>query len=150
MVPTLSAKGDWIATNKWYRRGRDIHVGDLVDFTHPLISGAAAVKRVVGMPGDFVVSNYTPHGVEDQNTVKIVLRDGEGIVEKVAGDRTRMIQVPEGHCWLLGDNLAESRDSRTYGPLPLALIKGKVIARVLPWSHRGWLPDNLAKIEDDV
>lgn len=148
MVPTLSAKGDWIAINKWYRRGRDIQVGDLVDFVHPLIPGVGAVKRIVGMPGDFVVSNYTPQGVEDHDRVKIVLRDGEGIVIKVGGDQQRMIQVPEGHCWLLGDNLAESRDSRTYGPLPLALIKGKVIARVLPWRNSGWLQNNLEKTED--
>ena len=35
------------------------------------------------------------------------------------------MQVPEGHCWVLGDNLTESRDSRVYGPIPLALVRGK-------------------------
>ena len=47
------------------------------------------------------------------------------------------VQVPEGHCWLIGDNVDASRDSRFYGPLPLALIKGKVIARVLPIREEG-------------
>ena len=43
-----------------------------------------------------------------------------------------MVQVPEGHCWVAGDNLEASRDSRHFGPLPLALVRGKVLARVWP------------------
>ena len=55
--------------------------------------------------------------------------------------------MPEGHCWLIGDNLPESRDSRTYGPLPLALIKGKVIARWgTDWSF-GWIENNLERAD---
>jgi len=50
-----------------------------------------------------------------------------------------MIQVPQGHCWVVGDNLPWSRDSRHFGPLPVALIKGKVIAKALPWSERRWI-----------
>jgi hypothetical protein len=40
------------------------------------------------------------------------------------------VQVPRGHVWLQGDNLILSRDSREYGPVPLALVKGRVIAQV--------------------
>ena len=56
-------------------------------------------------------------------------------------------QVPDGHCWLLGDNLPESRDSRVYGPIPLALIKGKVIAKVWPLSDAGWIDNKLQRPE---
>jgi Signal peptidase, peptidase S26 len=38
-------------------------------------------------------------------------------------------QVPRGHVWLQGDNLLLSRDSREYGPVPLALLRGRVIAQ---------------------
>ena len=41
-------------TNYAYRRGRGVKVGDVVDFHHPMVPGSGAVKRVVGMPGDFV------------------------------------------------------------------------------------------------
>lgn len=44
-----------------------------------------------------------------------------------------MAQVPPGHVWLIGDNLPASRDSRLYGPVPMALIDGKVIARTGAW-----------------
>jgi inner membrane protease subunit 1 len=38
-------------------------------------------------------------------------------------------KVPKGHCWVLGDNLPYSRDSRMFGALPMALISGKIIAK---------------------
>lgn len=40
-------------------------------------------------------------------------------------DEPELIQVPEGHVWVEGDNLAWSRDSRVYGAVPMALIKGR-------------------------
>lgn len=73
MVPTLSAKGDWIYISKWYRRGRGIHVGDLVDFEHPMVPGMGAVKRVVGMPGDFVMRDTIKSGqMEDLGRCKMI------------------------------------------------------------------------------
>ncbi|CZT24881.1 related to IMP1 Protease, mitochondrial [Ramularia collo-cygni] len=114
MVPNLNSTGDWLWISKYYRRGRGIEVGDLVSFQHPVREGDYAVKRVMGLEGDFVLMN-TP------------------------GKSDAMIQIPEGHCWVVGDNLPHSRDSRMFGPLPLALIAGKVIAR---WGMGDleWLP----------
>lgn len=48
------------------------------------------------------------------------------------------LQVPEGHCWVVGDDLPHSRDSRMFGPLPMALIAGKPIMRII--TGMGWLP----------
>ena len=39
-------------------------------------------------------------------------------------------QVPKGHVWLEGDNSDVSSDSRTYGPVPYALLKSRVFYRV--------------------
>ncbi len=62
------------------------------------------------------------------------------------------IQVPQGHCWVTGDNLKHSRDSRLFGPLPLALIRGKVLARWVPWSTLQWLHNPMQNnaLEDEV
>jgi len=57
------------------------------------------------------------------------------------------LQVPEGHCWVVGDNLPYSRDSRHFGPMPMALIRGKVVAKVLPFSERRWLEDGLQFVD---
>lgn len=83
------------------------------------------------MPGDFV-SVVTPGRTDgDVDTV-----DAEG---KWASVREEVIRVPEGHCWVEGDNLEWSRDSRLFGPLPLGLVKSKVVAVILPFSEAKWV-----------
>ena len=47
-------------------------------------------------------------------------------------------QVPKGHVWLQGDNFINSTDSRHYGPVPYALIRGRAFLKVhhtLPMPH---------------
>ena len=44
--------------------------------------------------------------------------------------KAEWVRIPKGHVWLVGDNLSNSTDSRTYGPVPLAIVKGQVLARV--------------------
>ena len=42
----------------------------------------------------------------------------------------RFMKVPKGHVWLQGDNIANSIDSRNYGAVPEATLKGRILARV--------------------
>jgi Signal peptidase, peptidase S26 len=42
----------------------------------------------------------------------------------------RFMKIPLGHVWLQGDNLPFSKDSRVYGAVPEATLKGRVLARV--------------------
>jgi len=69
-----------------------------------------------------------------------VLRDTPG------AKNAEMIQVPRGHCWVVGDNFDYSRDSRHFGPLPMGLIKGKVIAKAKPWNERRWIMNDLQPV----
>lgn len=39
-------------------------------------------------------------------------------------------RIPEGKFYLVGDNPEFSVDSRNYGPVPMALCRGRVVARV--------------------
>jgi mitochondrial inner membrane protease subunit 1 len=135
MVPTIphqyTGSTPYILYSSLHRRGRNIKVGDVITFTHPIIPNEWACKRVIGMPGDYV-SVVTPgRGDDDVETV-----DTEG---KWASVKAELIQVPEGHCWVAGDNLEWSRDSRLFGPLPLALVKSKVLAVVKPFRDAKWL-----------
>lgn len=121
MLPTLHVAGDVAVLSKLHARGRGVKVGDLASFRIPTFPGVSAIKRVIGMPGDFV------------------------LVEPTGPRSDKMIQVPEGHCWVVGDNLGSSRDSRFYGPVPLALIRAKVVSVVhmhgLPRTQK--IPDPL-------
>lgn len=44
----------------------------------------------------------------------------------------RLEYVPQGHVWLEGDNASNSTDSRAYGPVPLAMVRGRVFLKVRP------------------
>jgi hypothetical protein len=57
------------------------------------------------------------------------------------------VQVPPGHVWLQGDNLILSRDSREYGPVPLALVKGRVVAQVREMPQALAMPATLPWIK---
>ncbi len=56
--------------------------------------------------------------------------------------------MPEGHVYVGGDNLPWSRDSRNYGPLPMGLINGKVIARIWPLSKIQWVENSLKSAQE--
>jgi signal peptidase I len=59
--------------------------------------------------------------------------------DKTAGDFEK-ITIPEHHCFVLGDNRNLSRDSRHFGPVPLATIIGRADYIYWPakdWSHFG-------------
>ena len=58
-------------------------------------------------------------------------------------------QVPQGHCWLVGDNLPASRDSRDFGPVPLGLIRGKAIAKTRSWFDFEWIENSFQKSSED-
>lgn len=61
MTPTLPATGSWLLINCLHRRGRDVRVGDLVAYRIPIFAHSRGVKRVIGMPGDYVLLE-TPGG----------------------------------------------------------------------------------------
>ncbi|GAB7328660.1 hypothetical protein MBLNU13_g00590t1 [Cladosporium sp. NU13] len=134
MTPTVNATGDFLLLSKRYRRGRGIEVGDIVSFKHPVDEGTFSVKRVVGMPGDFVLRDspdtsgvmiqVSGMNVQDNHNVESILMGG--------------VQIPDGHCYVVGDNLKFSRDSRMFGPLPLGLVKAKVIGKVSTLYEYSW------------
>lgn len=57
MVPTLPVDGNFLLYSKLHRRGRGCKVGDLVSSIHPQDSSAYVLKRIIGMPGDFICVN---------------------------------------------------------------------------------------------
>ncbi|KAH6640855.1 peptidase S24/S26A/S26B/S26C [Chaetomium tenue] len=129
MLPTFEVLGEWLLMSKVHRFGRGVAVGDVVAYNIP-INEEVGVKRVLGLPGDYVLMD-TP---ADEG--------GGG-----GGGGGRMIQVPKGHCWIVGDNLVASRDSREIGPVPLALIRGKVIATVRPFSEFKWITNSMERVD---
>ena len=96
--------------------------GDVIVFRRP-DAESVMVKRVIALPGDLV---DTAGG--------FVRIGGKALQEPYASSLTAAIApqiVPADHVFVLGDNRAESLDSRAWGPLPERVILGR--ARMILW-----------------
>lgn len=123
MYPTLQTK-DFVL----YKRTNLIERGDIILFNYPLAEETLSVKRAIGLPGD---------------TVEI--KDGKIYVNEEVWDADYMlsppmftyekVQVPEGHYFVLGDNINVSVDSVSYGFIDEKDIKGKAVAVLLPFQR---------------
>jgi signal peptidase I len=107
------------------------------------------VKRIVGLPGDTVevqddrvLLNGEPVAVRyDGETFTDerdqVLRLGVEDHPQRPGLPQRLLTVPEGHYFVLGDNRDNSNDSRGWGTVPRIDIKGPVMVIYWSWNNRG-------------
>lgn len=145
MLPTFQVNGDDVVVDRRYRYGRDIVVGDLVSYSIPIFKNSVGIKRVIGMPGDYVLID-SPDGASDR-MIQVRFQIDDGVPEVPL---LTVWQVPQGHCWIVGDNLEASRDSRTFGAVPLALIKGKAILRGVSLFDWRVLENGLVEPKDNV
>jgi len=124
--------------------------GDVVVFSSPR-DGMRLVKRLVGLPGDVISMRSNRLFVNGEEAVYEPLReaklyenlkDGQLVVEEsvlamahpaavsVVGrsplSNFGPIAVPEGQYFMMGDNRDYSADSRVIGPVPRALLNGRV------------------------
>ncbi|SPT52652.1 Signal peptidase I T [Actinomyces bovis] len=112
---------------------------DVLEFTRllPAHSGHHLIKRVIGMPGDHVISDGK--GSLSVNGVEI----SEGYIKPgvSASDIAFDVTVPAGYVWLMGDNRSNSLDSRlhqddaNHGFVPLDNVVGVARYLFLPVSR---------------
>ena len=131
MLPTLGLSGDVVLM--WPTASGLItpQLGDVVICSSPTDPTSTVCKRVVGLPGDVVKYKRLPGMPELRETRPAHSRDG--------GRKSRecIQQVPRGQVWLQGDNSADSCDSRYYGPVPMALVRGIVFVKLWPFTEAG-------------
>ncbi|KAA1125604.1 hypothetical protein PGTUg99_009593 [Puccinia graminis f. sp. tritici] len=110
----------------------NLNRGDLVNFVSPSNPSVLACKRIIGLPGDQILVDDLPHHF-NQITADSILHPELDYQYS----HKSLLTIPQGHLWLQGDNYAVSIDSRTYGPVPIGLVSGKIVARV--WPNFTWL-----------
>ncbi|KAH3683056.1 hypothetical protein WICPIJ_005965 [Wickerhamomyces pijperi] len=118
MLPTLNSANDFVFSDKHYRNGRDLKIGDCIVALKPTDPDQRVCKRITGMPGDLILIDPSLKNYYNGNKQEIEFEDSFN----------KYIRVPKGHVWVTGDNLAHSLDSRSYNSIPLGLVKGKIIA----------------------
>jgi signal peptidase I len=133
----------------WSRTGPAL--GDMVLVENPEM-GNLVFKRVVALPGDRV-GMHQHHLILNGRSLSYAAVDraafapvpaenllGSFIERETLGEQTHLITynpgsatssfpevpVPADHYFLMGDNRDESRDSRTWGPVPRQRLRGGV------------------------
>ena len=130
--------------------------GDVVLFADPRGGPVPLVKRVAAVGGQVVAMRQGVLYVDGEPQRVEIRGDGRlvehlGRVEHEAGSRDfedfGPSVVPEGNLFMLGDNRAASLDSRFIGPVPLALVRGRVLGVVHPSSAAGLFSGLFREIE---
>lgn len=120
MSPTL-APGDQVLVDKLTGHWRTPAVGDVVVYRDP-VGERLVVKRVVALGGQSVA-------LEDGELVvdSTVQHEPQVDVSRIDSTYFGPVTVPQGAVFVLGDNRAESVDSRTYGAIPVDDLVGRVV-----------------------
>ena len=120
MVPSFH-NNDYLIVDELSYRFREPAQGDVVIFRSPVEPSKYLIKRVMGLPGETVEFSFPEKLSAVQGlTNSVILKDGEYFVE--------------------GDNRNESFDSRYWGPLPRANIKGRAFLRLWPLTQIDFFP----------
>jgi signal peptidase I len=158
MAPDI-LPGDRIFLNKAIYNFEAPLPGDVVVFIYPDDRRLMYIKRIAALPGDtieirnnVVIVNGRPlenHELGSSPVLNFSLEKGLRVVSEVNGNRRYPViidsgtpqnmphfTVPHGHCFVLGDNRSQSKDSRTFGAVPLADIKGRV--DYIYWPAQSW------------
>ncbi len=138
MKPTLYV-GNRIMVDKLAVEFGHINIGDIVVFKAPpevaIKCGDTVpdlVKRVIGLPGDVLTSKGNTIYVNG-----VALKENWSHYEPL-GPALGHVTVPQGQYFMMGDNHANSCDSRYWGTVPRSDIIGKVFLKFWPLSQWHW------------
>lgn len=143
MLPTYHDK-EFLLVDKLTYQLEEPARGDVIIFklyenrANPY-EGKYLIKRVVGKPGErVVVRNGITTVYNAQHKEGITIE--EPFVTYKDSQKNVDITLDEDHYFVMGDNRAQSYDSRDWGPLDKTQIKGQVLFRVYPFDKAGYEP----------
>jgi signal peptidase I len=128
---------DRVLANRFIYHFRSPHRGEVVVFNTPPAAkqkcgaGGTFVKRIIGLPGETVQMRV-------RNGAAYVYIDGKRLDEPyIQHDRrdigpAETFHVPQGQYFMMGDNRAQSCDSRVWGTVPRKNLIGEVFMTYWP------------------
>lgn len=119
--------------------------GRACDKSTPEQSNSNFIKRVVAIPGDWIeirnnrvyLAKRQTGPFKEQNEPFINKADQS--CDPPLCNLRKPIQVPPGHFFMMGDNRAQSDDSRKWGPVPKKWIIGRAFFTYWPPDRIGTL-----------
>ncbi|MDA1129621.1 MAG: signal peptidase I [Chloroflexi bacterium] len=144
MLPSLAHRESVFVVRTRFRWNK-LRRGDVAVFERPGDGGGIYIKRVVGLPGEDLSvaggSVYLDGKLLEENYLQRPTDPGDsvdsGAVNQDSGKSREWFNGPDEY-FLLGDNRADSNDSRAFGPVSANLIRGRAWFRC--WPPTRWRP----------
>lgn len=138
MDPTFHT-GQYLIVDQLTYRFDEPKRGDVVIFKYPKDPSKYFIKRIMGLPNETVEVNGTKVVITTEGGAKIALDEPyvDGANEK---EDFLTTTLSGDEYFVMGDNRAESSDSRMWGPVPKDNLIGKALIRLLPLSSIGLHP----------
>lgn len=131
MFPTFK-NGEYLIVNEATKYIGEYHRGDVVIIRYPNDPSKYFIKRIIGLPGETVtVNNGTVSITSALHQTPYVLE--EPYIKNTKEDNSARTLTNEEY-FVMGDNRAQSSDSRVWGPVPAKLMDGKALLRLFPFS----------------
>jgi signal peptidase I len=132
-VPTLGVY-DRILAQKAFFTWHAVREGNIVVFSHPPLDHCGGpregdlVKRVIALPGQTIYSSGNSIYVNGRPLAEPYLPHNDPLGPPIPDASSQHpYRVPPGEFYMLGDNRADSCDSRYWGPIKGSSIIGKVV-----------------------
>ena len=116
--------------------------GDIIVFKFPKDEKRDFIKRVIGLPGDFLEVRRQKVYINDKLYEDTHARHTDPASDSslVPRDDFGPVLVPEGYVFVMGDNRENSQDSRYWGFLNVQKIRGKALMIYWSWnSIENWV-----------
>jgi signal peptidase I len=143
MEPTLhgceGCNNDRVLANKFIYRFTEPERGQVVVFRSVEDEETLLIKRVVGVPGDTIwLGGGTLYiNGEPQKEPYVHAKPCVSYMPKTCAFGP--VRVPQGHIFVMGDNRANSYDSRFFGVVPDGNVEGEAFLRYWPPGRMGLL-----------
>ena len=101
------------------------------------VPGALYIKRVIGLPGDKLVSKNDQMYVNGKKIAEPYLNNQYKKAANSSGHtytNNFTYKVPKGYYWVMGDHRDISKDSHLFGPVKRENLVGKVKLRYWPFN----------------
>lgn len=129
--------GHYLIINKFWHKIKDVERGDVLVFQSPVENEKYYIKRVVGLPGETVSIANTQVTITTPDGTELVL-DEPYIKNKTYA--TVSIDLGPTEYFMMGDNRAQSFDSRAWGPMDASYIRGEPVVRLYPFTNISLMP----------
>jgi signal peptidase I len=120
------------------KRG-DVMIFKLYENNNNPYEGKHLIKRVIGLPGEHVVVSGGVTTIYNTANPKGFIIDEPYVTYKDTHKNADIV-LDNNHYFMMGDNRAQSYDSRDWGPLDKVNIKGQVLFRIYPFKSAGYEP----------